>query len=308
MAKVPRLNENLKESIFCVDDCIATFAENHNLIYQAMYLDELNIEIRQIGKNYNLYFPDNVEANLNRYGGIRIEQISPSEHMLNDLQEILDFSKVIMLEIKGIECPWDWRYKKIDWGNHTFLLTGRNENLLTGTDPYYGISYVEIPIKQLMKGYIQARVLTEVVPDEENLFKSACRTVRCEQGFYKRLDLFKRCFDFGVMEEIMFKNGCFEDYTIENNDLIINLQNCEYSRLRFAIFLQYLNEKFELNPLFENSIRDYLDIAQIWGKVRSVSIKTLISGINNNEVIGRLLEQVCEMEDKSIYYLKKYLY
>lgn len=309
MVKVPRLNDKVKESIFCVDDCIATFAEKHGLIYQAMYLDELYIDIKKVGDEYKLIFPNNMEENLKKYGGIIIDSIRPSDHMLDDLEEMIDYPKVIMLEIKGMECPWDWRYRKLDWGNHTFLLTGRDKNILTGMDPYYGIEYVELSKKQLMKGYVQARVLSKGLPDEEKLFEYICEKVRCIHSFYyERYELLKRCLDFQVIagiRERMCNDNCFNDNNIDNNEVIQSLQNCEYSRLRFAIFLLYLNRN--KNFLLESCIMLYMNIADLWEKVRALSIKTMISGSNNNEKMSELLNQICELEDNAIYNIKREL-
>ena len=111
MIKVPRLNEKIKESVFCVDDCIATFAVDRNLIYQAMYLDEIAIEVSDEEQKYFFHFSDNMISNLKMYGGILVEQIKPGVHMMQELEKILDCSRTIMLEMRGIDCPWDWRYR-----------------------------------------------------------------------------------------------------------------------------------------------------------------------------------------------------
>lgn len=305
MIKVPRLNKDMKESIFCIDDCIATFAEKHSLIYQAMYLDEFIIDVQQMDKKYSLYFPDNMTLNLRKYGGILIETIPQSVCMMQALEEKLDASMIVMLEIKGKDCPWDWRYKKVDWGNHTFLLTGRNRNLFFGMDPYYGYKNVELPKKLLMSGFVQARVLSAETPNRNKLYEDACNKVRNYHPGYCKIEMLKRCINYQIVSEIkdnMISNNCFDDYNIENNDLIQSLQNCEYSRLRFAIFLQYLSI---INLSIKQCISKYIEIAAVWGQIRKVAVKELISGVNNDETIVELLNQVNEMEKNILEKLAK---
>ena len=130
------------------------------------------------------------------------------------------------------------------------------------------------------------------------------------QTKYDRNELFKYCLNYQTINDIredMIIFNCFDDFHIENNDLIQSLQNCEYSRIRFSILLQYIAERYAIKNVIEQYIEELLNISNLWGQIRKVTIKSLISGNNNDEIIYELIDQICLVEEKVMEKLSNFL-
>lgn len=311
MVRVPRFNECTNASIYCVDDCIATFSDEKNLIYQAMYLDELDIGTIENRDGFHFFFENHMLYNLREYGGIVVTDISEDSFMLKEIEKAVDSEKTVLLEIRGVECPWDWRYKDLDWGNHTFLLTGKRgeHGGFVGKDPYYEIEHIEISKMQLMKGCISAKVLTADLPKEDALYFAAIDKILSVKSFRKRSDDFTNCVIFKMITKEIEKlqgNGTFDDFHIENCNLLQNLLNCTYSRLRFAILLNYLRVKGKFN-YSSDFVEKYVEIANMWDRIRKIVIRSILSSRNNDEILIGLVKSTCNLEDKALEELRHLL-
>ncbi len=303
MVNVPRFREEIRLPIFCVDDCIATFAKERNLIYQALYLDELRMNIAGSEGSYKINFSDDFLDSLRLYGGIRLEKISEEDCTVDGLKDFLGGNSSIIMEFKGTECPWDWRYQSVDWGNHTFLIENWDDrkNVFTGKDPFYHKEHIELKISQLMKGYVEGKAISGCPIEDHDILGAFRSKLIDEKEYYSQLEhgLFL-LFSAGNLSSVasaLKEKDQFNDFGIENCEMNVSLLNCVYSRLRYAILLTFLAEKYHLSPIKESVVPVYIELSRLWEKIRNKVIKKFVSGsYTAEERFEQLIRDVLQKE------------
>ena len=310
MIRIPRFRQEIKLPIFCVDDCIATYANIENRIYQALYVDELHMDFHYKDTVLEVVFSDEYLENLKLYGGIKIVDISETENLIDYLKEALEKEKNILMEFKGIECPWDWRYQSLDLGSHTFLLREwkNKERVFYGIDPFYQKEHVELKISQIMRGYLGSKTIEKQNILEMDLLEGMRDRIH-SQEYYERLEEYIMDFtSFNRVKhelELLKDNGVVDEYKLENCKYIQSLLNCVYSRLRYAVMIEFLGEKYKITNYFENGMIPYIESSSLWEKLRDIVLKSIIM---NRECKERerivIIKKIISMEKKAAFFLR----
>jgi len=221
----------------------------------------------------------------------------------NTIKDLLNNKRSIVINMLGSECKWDWRYKEIDNGGHAFFIMAieEEEEMFECMDPYYDIEYGELRLQEFDKGcqdfycinYTESNYMLD---DKDALIRTLIHLLG-EGNTYKSLEKF--AFDirnnFDISKEII-------DYSMDEQltALVLNqrmplldkLREIENNRVRFAIVLKYLANKYVGNEILEIMSKKMLIISEKWNSLQLVILKKALTKSTQGEMNIILSERI----------------
>lgn len=304
LIQFPRTNEKITPML-CFDDCIATFCNYINVVYEKVYINALEFDFnwseqKGIGKSYN--YGIRLEENLRQYCGIYIKSKKcDGKDAVAQIKEHIDNNILVCVEVLGFNCPWDWRYKIVRQGAHYFFINGYDESIgcFNCLDPFYNVINEILSFEDLKKGIqsydiFQIREVEEKNQDIKELLNAISSFLDSDQldkyyifsQKFKTFDLKKEIENYNTGMELMVDN-------IEN-DIPLNyvFKDIIHNRLRFGVYLRRIAKR---NGKYSERLKEfankYISLSQKWESTRLMFIKFLI--VNRlDKITGYLAEKL----------------
>ena len=304
LIQFPRSNEKITPML-CFDDCIATFCNYINVVYEKAYINALELdfnwcELKGIGKSYN--YGTKLEDNLKQYCGIEIKSRKcDDKDKVTQIVECIDNNILVCVEVLGFNCPWDWRYQIVPQGAHYFFINGYDESkcCFNCLDPFYDVINGSISFDDLKNG-MQSYDIFQIIEFEEKN-QDIKELLNAISSFFDS-DQFDKYYIFSQKFKTFDLNKEIENYNSEmelnvdevENDIPLNyvFKDIIHNRLRFGEYLRRIaerNEKYSASLIeFANK---YISFSQKWESTRLMLIKFLI--VNRlDRITGNLAEKL----------------
>lgn len=304
LIQFPRSNEKITQML-CFDDCIATFCNYINVVYEKAYINALELdfnwcELKGIGKSYN--YGTKLEDNLKQYCGIEIKSRKcDDKDKVTQIVECIDNNILVCVEVLGFNCPWDWRYQIVPQGAHYFFINGYDESkcCFNCLDPFYDVINGSISFDDLKNG-MQSYDIFQIIEFEEKN-QDIKELLNAISSFFDS-DQFDKYYIFSQKFKTFDLNKEIENYNSEmelnvdevENDIPLNyvFKDIIHNRLRFGEYLRRIaerNEKYSASLIeFANK---YISFSQKWESTRLMLIKFLI--VNRlDRITGNLAEKL----------------
>ncbi|MCI9541781.1 MAG: hypothetical protein HFG39_12160 [Lachnospiraceae bacterium] len=151
------IDRNGYNSIYCLDDCIATIAHKENLDYQLIYLDmhKITYDYKVALKNNKVISglcstkqEDNTYVYLQKYHGIMIKDYFEltKDEVLIKIENELANGKCVLVRLDSYYCDWDVLYQK-EHTKHLGLCIGLDIDNVILCDPFYGLNNIKMNIQ-----------------------------------------------------------------------------------------------------------------------------------------------------------------
>lgn len=305
--KIPRL-ENCEARSFCLDDCIATYAHYIDRNYEVMYMDVLrnSFEINKQNNNpigSSIIFDDCIIKNLKKYVGL--EFLLSNESINGASESIKRYVKnktPVLVEVKGFNCPWDWRYKMVEQGSHMMFIIGYidEDKKYVCLDPYYDKQEAVISEEEFNKAYISYRILNKIGIKSYNvvdLIYERLEDLKSEKWLGSMKMLPKEIEDnFNINVEVMdycHQNNILLEQIQDNIPLNFALKKIIHNRVRFCELLNYVDKCCRLYML-KDVISEWKYISQKWSMLRLMFIKKVFSS-NEFDISGYISKKIAEI-------------
>lgn len=294
--KVKRYYNTAAGDPFCFDDCVSTYANYCGTDSRPAYIQSMRLPFGKAGMKYGEDIGD-IRNTLEKYCGIRIEDIAESNDWLATALECIEEEYVCSIAIKGYCCPWDWRFSEPDLeGEHSFFILGRDmsQKVFNCVDPYYNQGVALLPFDLFSEGCTRISVykynntewnsdsLVCALKDEKEYLINNQPTLESVEkmlsGYFEQRDL-------GSCESQRRRT-----YADVNSDyLYIMLEFLALERVKFAWYTESLYEKGILHC--DTFAEDFADISKLWNSIKKNYAKNLLRGKVD---AFRISEKICE--------------
>ena len=307
--KVQRFYNKAAGDAFCFDDCLCTFANYCGVDFRVACLDAMRspfvVENGELRPN-----PISLYSDINEILGIQKEILSTSSNneLLNIVINKLKSGNVVLIGISGNCCPWDWRFGEMEIvGGHSFFLVGVDENQkqFTCVDPYYDIPSESLPYECFIKGVGRAEVYfcTGIKNWEE---ASIIRKIENEEKDWNKADEhFERmiCDLEKIINQSLSEMGGDGKRSASYEDISVNgfyqlLEQISNNRIRFAWFLQYLNEKDIISS--EEICEKFVDVSKMWNTLKKMFVKNLFRGKIDIQGFQEKIKEIIGLEKSGL--------
>lgn len=281
----------------CFDDIVAALALSENRDYQLMLSNtwrfEFNKESKKIGESIYNSSPNNQKL-LRDVHGINFIYKKDIEHLKQYFYCYIEKYRYIAVNIDTFYCIWDKSYNQFHNTNHTVLCANINmkDELVYVHDPFYEKYNEKIDFATFLKAFngvyffeIHSIIEGQRMNIYTDVISDLMDTLHCINNIN---NFIKVLIDIDIAFE---RDGIVN---IWHCPIMINLYRIQLNRLRYTIFLKYINQNTNINIL--NYIKELEEISYDWERIRNNIFKLIY--YNDKKYLMGIINLINLVKDK----------
>ncbi len=299
----------------CTEECMISVANYYRRNFSLMYSQAWGFSFDE-----NLNKSDNVGYSLNGdrgvtyellrlYHGLQIAKVKETDAYKVKERIISELNQDKPVGVVMDTYYYSWDPNKNQHGSHTFIISGvdTQKELFYCTDPFFQKKDEILDFKDFLDGYLGIYVTVNSVNEEikeyswKNIINATIKKIsgKDQQGeniFVKML----RYADY-IEQKINFSNEVFGKRRIVDLPFYVSLEDISRGRRQYAVFLEEIASKHNINGLFE--VADKLKLVSAkWDAIRGIMVKSIYNESLAKEKLPPKIREIAIFE-KDIFNL-----
>lgn len=299
---IVNINRNGYNSLYCIEDCIATIAYYEGIDFYMMFMDSYKFgfdnDIVKKTRIVNSGLMNNIERtqfeNLSKFHGMTFSmgRTMDAKVALEEMKKELLSGRLIIVKVDSFYCKWDVGYEKLHQ-KHMFICTGiRDKGDICVCDPFYGKIGLEMSEDDFCNAYMGLYMKYNIEEKEYDYREEICNTF----------------FNDNYVSKLVQELRQLGDAYLEYYDMVREYRDYEDARRVQEILLKIIMDKnkyyYLLSKVFDvksKKISDDMEIViGMWVVIKNLLFKAFFSkkvDVILNSVKDKLY-RIAELEEE----------